>query len=53
MIKIKKKAFYSHDQNLMENEGDIVNARNHFFEKKNKNRRVFAISKNFKRTKKT
>ena len=34
MIKIKKKAFYSHDQNLMENEGDIVNARNHFFEKK-------------------
>ena len=37
MIKIKKKAFYSHDQNLMENEGDIVNARNHFFEKKNKN----------------
>ena len=37
MIKIKKKAYYSHDQNLMENEGDILNARNHFFEKKNKN----------------
>jgi SAM-dependent methyltransferase len=35
---IIKKTFYSsHDQNRMKNEGDILNSREHFFSKKNKN----------------
>ena len=34
---LKKKAFYSHSENKMKYEGDIISARNYFFSKKNKN----------------
>jgi len=36
-MKIVKKAEYSHQENKMENEGDILKAREYFFSKKNKN----------------
>ena len=44
---LKKKAFFSHSENKMKLEGDIVSARNYFFSKKNKNL-YFLLEKRFK-----